>query len=117
LAKTERALVLAFRELIGEGMVALVGPVRQEILTGIRDAIVFDRLQLYLRNFDDEPLTTPDFELAARFAIDCRHAGISGSPIDFLLCAVAVARDWSIFTTDRDFDRYAGVLPIRTHTV
>jgi len=46
----------------------------------------------------------------------CRTRGIAGSTIDFLICAVAHRREWQVFTTDRDFARYARVLPGELYT-
>ena len=42
--------------------------------------------------------------------------GIQGSTIDFLICAIAVRRELSIFTTDVDFTHYARVLSLQLHT-
>jgi predicted nucleic acid-binding protein len=42
----------------------------------------------------------------------CRARGISGSAVDFLICAAAHRLKWAIFTTDLDFQRYASVLPL-----
>ena len=40
---------------------------------------------------------------------------MQGSNTDFLLCAVAERRGLPILTTDRDFVRFAEVLPIELH--
>ncbi|MDX1999859.1 MAG: hypothetical protein SF066_19240 [Thermoanaerobaculia bacterium] len=45
----------------------------------------------------------------------CRARGVQGSNTDFLLTAVALRRAVPILTTDQDFERFAGVLPIRLH--
>ena len=37
----------------------------------------------------------------------CRAAGVQGSNTDFLICAAAERRQFSILTTGRDFVRYA----------
>jgi predicted nucleic acid-binding protein len=42
----------------------------------------------------------------------CRAKGIQGSNTDFLICAVAVRHDFTIFTTDGDFRLFAKCLPI-----
>ena len=42
-----------------------------------------------------------DYEEAAHEHVPVR--GIAGSPVDFLICAVAHLRNWQVFTTDRDF--------------
>jgi predicted nucleic acid-binding protein len=112
---SQQALVAELTELIEEGRAAMTGVIRQELLSGIRDEPVFERLRGRLRHFDDEALTVDDHEEAARHHNVCRRAGVAGSAIDFLLCAIASRRDLAIFTTDRDFERYAKHLPVRLH--
>jgi len=102
-------------ELIAEGRVRMAGPIRQELLSGIRDEQQYVRLRDYLRAFPDEALAREDYEEAARVGNRCRSAGIAGSPVDHLLCAVALSRHWEIFTSDRDFGRYAKVVSVRLH--
>ena len=102
-------------ELIREGRVVMIGSVRQELLSGVRDAKQFATLRDHLRAFPDLVSETEDFEQAAEFYNKCRSKGIQGSSIDFLICAVAVRRELSILTTDRDFTRYARVLPLQLH--
>jgi predicted nucleic acid-binding protein len=46
----------------------------------------------------------------------CRAEGIAGSAIDFLICAAAHRRGWTILTTDRDFQNYASVVPLRLYS-
>jgi predicted nucleic acid-binding protein len=99
-------------ELIKDGRAALIGPIRQEILSGVKDEKQFDRLRDNLRAFPDIQLTSEDYEEAARSFNRCRAAGVQGSNTDFLICAVAVRRDLPIFTSDRDFEGFATILPI-----
>ena len=113
LSPKDRRLVAAWSRLIADNLIILPGPIRQEILSGVRDEAVFDRLCEYLRAFDDEPLTADDYEEAARCSNTCRAAGVSGSSVDFLLCAAAIRRGAVIFTTDKDFSHYARVLPLK----
>jgi predicted nucleic acid-binding protein len=93
--------------LIEENLVEIIGPIRQELLSGFREEAQFRQLRDYLRLFADVPLETEDFEEAARIHNQCRAAGISGSAVDYLICAVTARRKWQIFTLDRDFERYA----------
>jgi predicted nucleic acid-binding protein len=104
-------------ELIQETRSQLIGPVRQELLSGIRDLAQYERLRQHLRAFPNETISLSDYELAARLNNRCRAAGIAGSAIDFLICAVGLERQWTIFTTDEDFRRYATVIPVRLHSV
>lgn len=85
----------------------MIGPIRQELLSGIRRSAQFELLRDRLRAFPDHPLQTEDHETAAELTNRCLGLGISGSGVDLLLCAVALRRGWTIFTTDSDFDRYA----------
>ena len=103
------------RRLVSSGRAAIVGPVRQELLCGIRDQAAFERLRDHLRPFPDEPITTADYERAAAFYNACRAAGLQGSNTDFLLCAVAEQHRLPLLTTDEDFTRFARVIPVPLH--
>jgi hypothetical protein len=60
-------------------------------------------------------LEAADYEEAAHINNRCRIRGTDGSAVDFLICAAAHRRGWAIFTTDRDFQGCASVLPLRFH--
>jgi predicted nucleic acid-binding protein len=100
-------------ELIREGRAQMLGAVRQELLSGIKEEERFRKLRDYLRAFEDPRLEAEDYEEAARMSNQCRTKGVAGSAIDFLICAAAGRRGWQIFTTDRDFERYAGVVGVK----
>jgi predicted nucleic acid-binding protein len=102
----DQELSAKLKDLIESDRAIMIGPIRQELLSGISDPARFGKLRQALSAFEDLPLRTEHFEKAAEFSNTCRKAGIQGSSIDFLLCAVAAEEAWPIFTTDRD-------LPIR----
>ncbi|MGH9579323.1 MAG: hypothetical protein ACRD3R_17935, partial [Terriglobales bacterium] len=52
--------------LIEEGHAAIVGPIRQELLSGVKERVQFERLRQQLSAFPDLPLGTADYEAAAR---------------------------------------------------
>ena len=106
------SIVNVLRDLIADGRVVLLGAIRQEVLSGIRYKEQFARLREYLRAFPDLELTTEDYELAAEFFNTCRSNGVQGSNTDFLLCAVAHRRGYSIFTTDKDFENFRSHIPV-----
>ncbi len=106
-------LLNALGELASDGRAQLLGIVRQEILSGLREASQFERLRKLLQAFPDVHLETEDYEEAARITNICRAKGVTGSIVDYLICATAVRRDWFIFTLDNDFDGYAKHLPVR----
>ena len=104
-----------WRRLTREGRATLCGPVRMELLFGMRDEAAFARLREKLRWFPDEALLTEDFEEAARSWTACARSGVAATSPDMVLCALAMRLALPILTTDRDFERYARVLPIRLH--
>ena len=103
--------------LVDDGRVVMIGPVRQELLSGLRERAQFERLREHLRAFRDLELTSDDYEEAALAYNRCRSKGIQGSNTDFLICAVAIRRELSIFTTDEDFGTYSRLLPIALHEI
>jgi predicted nucleic acid-binding protein len=111
----EEAIVDELIQLIRRERAVLIGAVRQEVLSGIRDATHFERVRLTLRGFGALRIATEEFERAAELHNLCRRKGVQGSSTDFLICAVALRYDAPIFTTDRDFRRYAKLTGVRLH--
>jgi predicted nucleic acid-binding protein len=100
---------------VQDGRAQIVGPVRQELLSGIPAEDSFHKVCDALRALDEPQLQIQDNEEAARISNICRVRGIAGSGIDFLICAISQLRNWEVFTTDRDFIRYRKVLPLRLY--
>ena len=103
------------RRLVTVGRAAIIGPIRQEVLSGIRDAKTFERLRDRLGAFPDEAVAAEDSEQAAEFFNTCRAKGLQGSNTDFLLCSVSVRHGIPLLTADVDFSRYARVVPVALH--
>jgi predicted nucleic acid-binding protein len=103
---------MQLRDLITNDQVAFLGAIRQEILSGVRSSEQFTRLRDYLRVFTDIELVPQDYELAAEFFNTCRSNGIQGSNTDFLICAAAHRRSYSILTTDNDFQSFQTHIPV-----
>lgn len=106
---------LELRELIHEGRAHLIGLIRQEVLSGIREKAQFDRLRAHLREFPDLPVQTADHERAAEFFNTCRSRGVQGSNTDFVICAIADRYGMAILATDGDFPLFVPHLPIQLH--
>jgi predicted nucleic acid-binding protein len=104
-------------DLIAAGRAAIIGPIRQELLSGIKSEEQFDLVRDRLRAFPDVRLTRGDYELAAEFFNRCRTAGVQGSNTDFLICAVAARRQMLVFTSDRDFHSFGSVIDVNLHEV
>ena len=108
-------LAVELASLIQDGRVIMIGAIRQEILSGIKERAQFERLREHLRAFPDSQVTTADHEEAAQHFNRCRQKGLQGSNTDFLICAMATRHEYSIFTDDNDFRHFAKVVPIRLH--
>jgi len=103
------------RNLIEEIRAQLLGPIRQELLSGIKSKNQFDTLKLHLEAFTDMELETKDYELAAEYFNAARKKGIQGSNTDFLICAISSRRKMPILTTDKDFANFQSVFPVSLH--
>lgn len=102
----EKKTVATLSDIIKDSRVAMIGAIRQELLSGISDKNKFEQLKEKMRAFEDLEITTEIYELAADFSNTCRRNGIQGSHTDFLICAVANHYGLSIFTLDKDFIMY-----------
>lgn len=98
--------------LIEENRARIIGPIRQEVLSGYSDLSQFQKLRLKLTAFSNETIIDADYEMAAEYANICRSKGIQGSHTDYLICAVSVRLNLSIYTNDKDFLHYQKHLPI-----
>ena len=108
----QERVVDVLKELIHDSRIAMLGPVRQELLSGVKTPKQFETLQKILSVFSDEPLHSQDYEQAAKNFNQCRQGGVQGSNTDFLICAVSMARGWPIYSLDKDFEYYKKYLPL-----
>ncbi len=111
----ENPYVEELRDLIEEIRVQLIGPIRQELLSGIKSKKQFNTLKLHLEAFADIELESKDYELAAEYFNAARKKGIQGSNTDFLICAISFRRKIPILTTDKDFTNFQSVFPVSLH--
>jgi predicted nucleic acid-binding protein len=102
--------------LVKEFRVQMIGPIRQEILSGVTSKKTYELLKTNLAAFPDLLLKTEVFEQAAWIYNQNRKKGIQGSNTDFLLCAVSFLYEMPIFTTDKDFLLFQTHSFIRLHS-
>lgn len=105
LSTDEQQIVSRLSEEIRHGNAAIIGPIRQEVLSGIKDDAQFEKLRKALAHFRDEPIFAADYEEAARLFNRCRSHGVECGATDILLCAVALRLNYGILTTDRGLSR------------
>jgi predicted nucleic acid-binding protein len=111
----ENKYIKELEELIKEVRAQLIGPVRQELLNGIKSEKQFITLRKHLRAFKDLDIETEDYELASEYFNKAKKNGIQGSNNDFLICAIATRYKMPIFTIDKDFLNFQSFLPIELH--
>jgi predicted nucleic acid-binding protein len=116
LSADERRLVIEWEALVDRGRATLIGPIRQEILSGVRHVDTFHVLRRSLLDFPHLSIEVEDYDRAAEFFNLCRGRGSSGGPIDMLIAAVAYRHQISVFSSDTDYARYARHVPVRLHT-
>ena len=110
MAPGELQMIAQLREAIRDGRAIIVGPNRQEILSGIRDEALFAKTRALLDPFLDEEIAPEDFVEAARLFNLCRSRGVECGSIDILICAVASRMQYDILTYDQGLKRCIQVL-------
>ena len=78
LSRGEQDLKTGLQELVQDGRAQIVGPVRQELLSGIRAEETFRKVRDALRAFDEHQLRIQDYEEAARMSNICRAGASPG---------------------------------------
>ncbi len=106
----EQQIVARLREAIQDGNALIAGPIRQEILSGIRDKSQFAKTEGLLDPFLDEEIVARDYVEAARLFNLCRDHGVECGSLDMLICAVAVRNHYDILTFDAGLGRCIAVL-------
>ena len=108
----DRKVAAILTQLIEQNRATILGPIRQEVLSGYSEFEKFKELKKKLVHFPNEIILDVDYETAAEYSNLCRRNGVQGSHIDFLICAVAARTKMKIYTTDKEFSKYASYLPI-----
>jgi hypothetical protein len=104
LSPDEQKLRAKLVQAIQDGRVAMLGLLRQELLSGIKEKAQFDKVKAALNPYLDEPITA-DHEYAAHVYNECRNQGVEGGTVDILICAVAVRRGWEVLSGDGGLNR------------
>ncbi|WP_095211253.1 type II toxin-antitoxin system VapC family toxin [Endozoicomonas ascidiicola] len=103
---------IMLQKLIRQHRAVMIGPILQEVLTGIKHHEQFTRLQEKLSAFDLLPINQSDYIDAATQANICRSKGVQGSHTDFLIATIAIKHQMPVLTTDKDFAHYRKHIPV-----
>jgi len=104
--------VLALRDLVKAEQVLMIGSIRQEVLSGLREYKKYEDIRKILRSFPDRAIATEASELAAEFFNHCRSHGVQGSHTDFLISACSALWEVEILSKDNDYKNYARWIPV-----
>lgn len=113
--KIDNHYASVLKDLILEGRANLIGPIRQELLSGLSSKQQFKKLKKALAPFPNLVISSEEYSRAAEMYNIIRSNGIQGSPVDLLICAVAEKFNMKIFTVDKDFKYFSNHLPIRLY--
>jgi predicted nucleic acid-binding protein len=105
LSEVENGLVSQLNQLIQGRSARIIGPIRQELLSGIRDSGRFSELERLMDPFRDEEIFPADYVEAARLFNLCRSKGVESGPTDILICTIAIRLGYAILTNDRGLVR------------
>jgi|ERR1035437_2233849 predicted nucleic acid-binding protein len=106
----ERQILTQMREAIQDRRAVIIGPIRQEVLSGIRNKVHFARTEELLEPFRDKEIIAADYLQAARLFNLCRDRGVECGPVDILICAVAARKSFGVLTYDQGLQRCIDVL-------
>ena len=112
---TEHVEVL--KRLVLQDRAVVLGIVQQEILSGVREDGRFEVLLNAISGFKPLLATEADHILAARFYNICRRRGVQGSFGDLLICAQSFNNRMGLLSSDKDFQYYQTLLPIKLNPV
>jgi len=116
---TEIRVIEALSGLLATGEhIGVPGFVLQEVLSGIREALQFEKIKaVILRGYPIALAETHDHLLAAIILNGCARKGVTISSVDSLLGALAINRNAGLFTTDRDFARVSKLFPLKLFAI
>jgi predicted nucleic acid-binding protein len=111
----ERALSDRLEKILKAGeRVAVPGVVLQELLSGIREPSVFEKVKnVLLRSYPLMTASVGDHVLAADVVNRCKRKGVAASSIDALITALALNARARLFTTDEDFKHISRIVDLR----
>lgn len=90
-----------------------------EVLAGARDSKRAHELRRLLTSFEWIPAeSVADFEGASTIYRSCRAAGVTPRGlIDCMIVNIAIRSGAELLAADRDFEKIATVVPLRTRTL
>jgi len=109
---------LALIEPIDNEDIATCGVVITEVLQGVREDKVFNKIKSILLDLIILPMTDSIFISAAQIYRSCRKKGITiRNPVDCMIAATCMEHSTFILHSDRDFDHISKHFPLQKHSI
>lgn len=109
--------VRALREALGGGdAIVTTGIILLELLRGFVPKRAQQTIRADLGVLECVEPRWADYEAAAELSNACRRQGVQLGAVDALLAHLAIARELTLLTTDRDFVHAAACIPLRVWT-
>lgn len=107
--KTEESpQTIQLRKLIeNQESIFLLGVIIQEILQGVRDNILFQKIQTHLKSFTCLNPQKEDYISCAQLYNKCLSHGVTPATTDILIAHMTIKNHCHLLTTDKDFDYIA----------
>ena len=113
-APPDDARVRALRDALGGGeAVASTGLILTEVLRGALPPGVRDVIRERFSYLDLVEPTFSDYEQAAAIANACRGHGVQLGTVDAVIAQLAISRELTLLSADRDFEHAARFLPLQ----
>ena len=103
-------------QLVEQDRAAITSPILFELLQGARTGEEFRRLQAHVSGLHSFPVTESDWLKAAQWAQRLRSRGIQAKTVDFLIAYKAMRHRLVLLHADRDFERIARAMPVKTES-
>ena len=101
----ESSQTLMLKKLIeNQETIFLIGVIVQEVLQGIQNNLLFQKIQKHLKAFSWLHPQEEDHIYCARLYNQCLSHGVVPSTTDILIAGMAIKHNCSLLTTDKDFE-------------
>jgi len=101
------------RALVGGEDIASTGFILAELLCGRIPPAVQAKIRHYFGYIDILQPSTDEYIAAAELINNCRGSGIQLTLVDAVIASLAISRDLTLLTTDRDFHHVSSLEPLR----
>jgi predicted nucleic acid-binding protein len=98
--------------LLSDGVIAVTGPIRAEVLSGSTSSMQYEQLRQLFDGLVGIPDPPAMWERVAEYRFALARGGFQADIVDLAIAVTAFASGLRLLTRDRDFERIRTVVPI-----